>query len=90
MQARLIRVSSLALLVLSITKWSRNLGHLLSVGSSFGWWLIIGVGLQTDWKKEDRIILLDALFVTKSLKPSTISWFLVPFLDYICTVTNLD
>jgi hypothetical protein len=38
---------------LSITKWSGNLGHLLSVGSSFGWWLIIGAGLQTDWKKED-------------------------------------
>jgi hypothetical protein len=51
--ARLIRVSSLALLFLSITKWSGNLGHLLSVGSSFGWWLIIGAGLQTDWKKED-------------------------------------
>jgi hypothetical protein len=38
---------------LSITKWSGNLGHLLSVGSSFGWWPIIGAGLQTDLKKED-------------------------------------
>jgi hypothetical protein len=36
-------------------------------------------------EKRGLIILLDALFVTKSLKPSTIFWFLVAFLDYIGT-----
>jgi hypothetical protein len=53
LQARLIMVFSLVLLLLIIIKWFGNFGHLLSVGSSFDWWLIIGAGLQTDCKKED-------------------------------------
>ena len=36
-------------------------------------------------EKRGLIILLEALFVTKSLKPSTIFWFLVAFPDYIGT-----
>jgi hypothetical protein len=84
LQARLIMAFSLGLLLLNTVKGFGNLGHLLSVGSSFGWLLKTGAGLQTDWKKEDRFMLPDALFVIRSLKPSTIYWF-----HFMCLLQNV-